>query len=138
MSILKECPFCGSDDLISSVDTKPGIDGMYDASVGCIECDVTMYGYGKTREEARLDVVKMWNKRHINKCENIGDKNNPLHESDQFVCSNCGFHLEDWAEVYYDDDWGFNTEPTYYDYVMEHCPHCGAKVVDNDNIVYLK
>lgn len=138
MGILKECPFCGGNDLLSDVSDTPAVDGMYDSSVHCFECDVTLRGYGKTREESWLNVMKTWNNRYVKKCENIGDKNNPLHEVDQFVCSNCGLHLEDWVEVYYDDDWGFTTEPTYYDYALEHCPHCGCEVADNDSLVHLK
>lgn len=127
-SILKSCPFCGSEavELVPHYMCQDEIT----AHVECYECEAQVYGYGDTEANAKLDAIKKWNKRYVETCKNTGDKNNPLHEVDQFVCSECGFHLEDWTEVYYDDDWGFTTEPTYYEYALEHCPHCGREVAE--------
>lgn len=69
-------------------------------------------------------------KDSVKTCKNIGDEFNPLHEVDQFVCSRCGIHLEDWCRVVYDYDHGISRDKTFYEYVMEYCPHCGAKVAE--------
>lgn len=63
-------------------------------------------------------------------CKNIGDEHNPLSESDQFVCSECTVHLEDWHEVYYDYDYGVPPSKGLYEFVFKYCPNCGRKVVD--------
>lgn len=133
---LKRCPICGNKN--PSIRTTYISHNWYCSNIYCSECLLQLTRSGSTKEEAELDVINAWNRRHVPTCENIGDKNNPLHEVDQFVCSNCGLHLEDWVEVYYDDDWGFTTEPTYYDYALEYCPHCGYKVTDKDSQAHLK
>lgn len=39
-------------------------------------------------------------------------------EADDFVCSNCGIHIEDWV--------GRDEENCAYEYVFRFCPNCGA------------
>lgn len=51
-------------------------------------------------------------------CTNVGTD---YAETDQFICSNCEIHLEDWTEV----DEGGNA----HEYVFRFCPNCGAMVV---------
>lgn len=65
-----------------------------------------------------------------NICNNIGDQLNPLHEVDQFVCSECYIHLEDWVKVYYDYDFGYPPDKIEYEYAFKFCPNCGKRVVD--------
>jgi len=63
-------------------------------------------------------------------CKNVGDNLNMLHEVDQFVCSECRIHLEDWTRIEYDEDWGYPPEKFWYEYTFKFCPNCGRKIVD--------
>ena len=58
-------------------------------------------------------------------CEHIGE----LNEVDQFVCSECGIHLEDWVEVWFDEDFGYPASEVHSEYAFRHCPNCGRKIV---------
>lgn len=57
-------------------------------------------------------------------CKNITDKN-PV---DEFVCSSCGFIIDDFSRVKVDDD----GEVFHYEYEIKYCPNCGAKVEDEE------
>lgn len=57
-------------------------------------------------------------------CKNITDKN-PV---DEFVCSSCGFIIDDFSSVKVDDD----GEVFHYEYEIKYCPNCGAKVEDEE------
>lgn len=46
-------------------------------------------------------------------------------DCDQFVCSNCGIHLQDWVRIDADD----YDASIVHEYVFRFCPHCGGKVV---------
>ena len=62
-----------------------------------------------------------------NTCTHIGD----IAQCDQFICSECGIHLEDWrmlVEVGYDD--GYTDEMVNYEYEFKFCPNCGRKIVE--------
>lgn len=48
------------------------------------------------------------------------------HEVDEFVCEECGIHLEDWSQVEIDEDTG---EETHFEYVLKYCPECGRKII---------
>lgn len=51
--------------------------------------------------------------------------NRNYHEADEFRCSECGIHLEDWVKHIYDED----TDDEYFQgYVFKYCPNCGAKM----------
>ena len=63
-------------------------------------------------------------------CKNIGDKENPLYEADQFVCSKCGIQLEDWVSIYYDYDFGYPPDKIECEYIFKFCPNCGRKIED--------
>lgn len=125
---LKRCPICGNEN--PSIRTTYISRNWYCSNICCDSCLLQLTKSGSTKEEAELDVINTWNRRHVDTCKNIGDKNNLRHEADQFVCSECGFHLEDWVEVYYDYDYGVPSDPSCYEYEIEHCPHCGRKVVE--------
>lgn len=53
------------------------------------------------------------------------NKNREYHEADEFRCSECGLHLEDWTRYVYDED---SDEEYAQEYVFKHCPECGAKI----------
>ena len=55
------------------------------------------------------------------------NENREYHEVDEFRCSECGLHLEDWTRYVYDED---SDEEYAQEYVFKHCPECGAKVGD--------
>lgn len=57
----------------------------------------------------------------IPSCENI-TTNNPV---DEFICSNCGFQMEDFCELRVDEDDG---DKTYHEFEIRYFPNCGAKV----------
>lgn len=44
---------------------------------------------------------------------------------DEFVCSECGLHLENWVSVEVDEDTG---EKTYHEFRLRRCPYCGARM----------
>ena len=54
-----------------------------------------------------------------------GENVSTVHPVDEFVCSNCGIHLEGWTRVVTDEDDG---ELYYYEYEFKYCPNCGAKM----------
>ena len=54
----------------------------------------------------------------------VGD----IHEVDQFICSECGIHLEDWVRVKYDEDF-YPQEKYFLEYSFKYCPNCGRKIV---------
>lgn len=52
-------------------------------------------------------------------CTNVGTE---YADVDQFICPNCGIHLEEWVEIDEDGD--------AHEYTFRFCPHCGARVVE--------
>lgn len=65
-----------------------------------------------------------WN-REVEEMHHERNDNQNYHESDEFRCSECGLHLEDWSRVVYDEDSG---EEYYQEYVFKYCPECGTKI----------
>lgn len=58
-----------------------------------------------------------------NTCTHIGD----IAQCNQFICSECGIHLEDWRRLVVDKD----DDTTYnYEYEFKFCPNCGRKIVE--------
>ena len=53
------------------------------------------------------------------------NNNQNYHEVDEFRCSVCGLHLEDWDRHVYDEE--FDDE-FIKEYVFKYCPECGAKI----------
>jgi hypothetical protein len=53
------------------------------------------------------------------------NNNQNYHEVDEFRCSVCGLHLEDWSRRICDEDTG---DEFFVEYVLKYCPECGAKM----------
>ena len=51
--------------------------------------------------------------------------NQNSHEADEFKCSVCGLHLEDWSRRVYDED---ADDEYWVEYAFKYCPNCGAKM----------
>lgn len=51
--------------------------------------------------------------------------NQNFHEADEFKCSVCGLHLEDWSRRVYDED---ADDEYWVEYAFKYCPNCGAKM----------
>ena len=51
--------------------------------------------------------------------------NRNYHECDEFRCSECGLHLEDWNRHVYDEELD---DEFIKEYVFKYCPECGAKI----------
>ena len=47
-------------------------------------------------------------------------------EVDQFICEECGIHLQDWHRVEIDEEAG---GISYYEYTFRYCPNCGRKII---------
>lgn len=47
--------------------------------------------------------------------------------TDQFICSNCHIHLQNWHSVEIDED---TDEETHHEYTFRYCPNCGARIQD--------
>ena len=55
------------------------------------------------------------------------NENQKFHEVDEFRCSECGLHLEDWTRYVHDED----SDDVYAkEYGFKYCPECGAKIGD--------
>lgn len=64
--------------------------------------------------------------KSANTCTHIGD----IAQCDQFICSKCGIHLEDWRRLVEEEyDYGY-TEMANYEYEFNFCPNCGREIVD--------
>ncbi len=48
---------------------------------------------------------------------------------DEFICSECGLHLENWVSVEVDED---TDEKTYHEYRLQFCPNCGARMDESE------
>jgi len=55
-------------------------------------------------------------------CTNIGTD---YADTDQFICSRCGIHLQSWMRVENDERDGYET---YHEYRLRYCPNCGARI----------
>ena len=51
--------------------------------------------------------------------------NQTYHEVDEFRCSVCGLHLEDWSRHVYNEELD---EEFIKEYSFKYCPECGAKI----------
>jgi predicted nucleic acid-binding Zn-ribbon protein len=52
-------------------------------------------------------------------CTNIGTE---YADTDQFICSVCGVHLQDWVQIDEDGD--------AHEYIFRYCPNCGAEIIE--------
>ena len=53
------------------------------------------------------------------------NNNQNYHEVDEFRCSVCGLHLEDWSRRIFDED---TDDEFFVEYAFKYCPNCGAKM----------
>ena len=53
------------------------------------------------------------------------NNNQNYHEVDEFRCSVCGLHLEDWSRRIFDEDTG---DEFFVEYAFKYCPNCGSKM----------
>lgn len=53
------------------------------------------------------------------------NNNQNFNEVDEFCCSECGLHLEDWSRRVYDKE---NDDEFWVEYAFKYCPECGAKI----------
>lgn len=65
-------------------------------------------------------------KRERPKAKNIGTD---YGEQDQFICSECGIHLQDWIRIDEDD----YEDGVVHEYVFRFCPNCGKKLEEPDD-----
>ena len=73
----------------------------------------------------QMSCIECWN-REISKEKENTTQNLGVH-TEQFICSKCELHLEDFAQQIYDED----EDETYsVDFEFLYCPGCGRKVVD--------
>lgn len=56
--------------------------------------------------------------------------NKTYHEVDEFRCSNCGIHIENWDTWYPPTE--VENEERYSEYAFKYCPNCGAKIDKGD------
>lgn len=75
-------------------------------------CDLSM-ALMIANNYATADVVEVKNGHNANLT---------YHEADEFRCSECGIHLEDW-EMCIDED-----EDVWGEFVFKYCPNCGVKM----------
>ena len=119
---MEPCPFCGNSFYKGykerlTADYIPE-SGGYLCVILC-GCTTTVYGYGRTEEEAIRDAVKRWNTRggyceRTCKVEHV--KSGTLYDVWRYTC--CGYeHSESRTDA------GASEIP------LNFCPDCGARVV---------
>ena len=53
------------------------------------------------------------------------NNNQNYSEVDEFRCSECGLHLEDWRKHIWDEE---TDDEFIVEYAFKYCPECGAKI----------
>ena len=77
------------------------------------------YPFFKNRHDIAKALVERGYRKEII-CENITE--NAF--TDEFICSVCGFQMDDFCETRVDEDYG---EKTNHEFEIRYCPNCGAK-----------
>ncbi len=85
---------------------------------------ITSLVYAREPREAAEKVIKMTVEQP--KAKNIGAD---YAEQDQFICSECGIHLQDWVRIDEDD----YEDGIVHEYVFRFCPNCGKKLEEPDD-----
>ena len=73
---------------------------------------------------AFYDAVKALPSADIPKAKNL---NTDYASCDQFICSKCGIHLQDWVRM--DDEY----DDIVHEYEFKYCPNCGLPIEEEDN-----
>lgn len=60
-------------------------------------------------------------------CDVADGTRNVAEVSDEFICEQCGMHIEDYVRAIYDEE---SEDTTYKGYEFKFCPECGRKVVE--------
>lgn len=103
------CPFCGRKPKTT---VKRHALGIWKAIATCRHCAVSMYVFGKTRDEARKRLTEKWNTRYERTCH----FDSVFHMTGSAItwkCSECGEEHDGYI--------GFTP--------VNYCPMCGAKKV---------
>ena len=77
-------------------------------------------------------IAKLEHWVHTHYCANAGTE---YAETDQFVCSECGLHLQDWIHIVDTDD---TEDSTLSEYTFKYCPNCGRKIYMNYDKILLR
>lgn len=131
------CDYCGEEmKLIWTVCCSERKGGFFQFQ--CPECFActprvkTQVDYYKEKpsdkelEEGREAAYDAAMKRERPKAKNIGAD---YAEQDQFICSKCGIHLQDWVRIDEDD----YEDEIVHEYVFRFCPNCGKKLEEIDD-----
>lgn len=111
MSENPKCPYCGGEMKLSRGRDYPII-GRY--WYRCDNCNA-LAPDANSPEEAYAAAMKRA------ECENVGKD---YADVDQFICSECGIHLQDWVRIDEDD----YEDGIVHEYAFRFCPNCGKKV----------
>ena len=82
---------------------------------------------GKIKVNTEYDMVDLCPTIEAEPVRHGHNENKEYHEADEFRCSECGLHLEDWTRYVYDEN---SNEEYVQEYVFKRCPECGAKIGD--------
>ena len=69
----------------------------------------------------KIAILEDWIRTHY--CANAGTE---YAETDQFICSECGLHLQDWVQIVDSDD---TEDTTLSEYTFKYCPNCGREIL---------
>lgn len=117
---LKPCPFCGNSAHVAEICHGFKLTAYTvccDSLGACIASDPMRY------YQTEAEAAEAWNTRHVETCEDTNEK-----EYD-FTCSECGASM--YTQI--DDCWtmiGAGGLPEHVIKHPNHCPNCGARVVE--------
>lgn len=96
------------------------ISKMYFLGDLCVRCKCTDIKVG---DKSLFDYVKDFPEATVVSEIKAKNVNENYSDYDEFRCSRCGLHLEDWTRIVYEDN-----ETIYPEYAFKYCPECGAKI----------
>lgn len=80
-----------------------------------------IFGSVKT---ALTDKIKALPAADVAPVKHAFNANEKYHSVDEFRCSECGIHIEDWTTFFEDEDDGEHIA----EYEFRYCPNCGARM----------
>lgn len=90
----------------------------------CKLCDVELNCFNVVKYGSDEEVEKLYN---ILTYGTEAVTRNVAEVSDEFICKQCGIHIEDYVRTVYEEDAG----DTYCnEYEFKFCPECGRRVVE--------